>query len=190
MFEWLATAAPVAGLHVLSVATPATPLRAEARSIVRAALQEALAALLPAEKGSISLLSAPGQPIRLAAPSAGIGLSVSHEAGCSVAAIKLNGPVGIDLLRLREALPDIALLSRDYLGPRAAAAIASLPEAGQQTAFARAWTTHEASLKCLGLPLTEWTPALAERLAACTGVGIVMPEGWIGAVAILKPGAY
>ena len=187
MAEWLATAAPLPGLHVLSVPTPATPLRTEARQIVRAALRQALASLLSTDAGGISLLSTPGQPIRLAAPWHKIGLSVSHEAGRSVAAINLNGPVGIDLLRLDKALPDIVLLSRDYLGPLAANTIARLAIAEQQTAFAQAWTAHEASLKCLGLPLAEWTPAMASRLATCTSVDIAMPQGWIATVAIPKP---
>lgn len=189
MVDWLTTASPVAGLHVLSVTTPATPLRAEARRIVRAALRQALASLLPADTDDISLISAPGLPVRLAAPWDGVGLSVSHEAGRSVAAINLNGAVGIDLLRPGVALPDIDLLSRDYLGPHAAAAIAGISAAERQTAFARAWTAHEASLKCLGLPLAEWTPALASRLATCTRIEISMPPGWIATVAISKPGS-
>jgi len=189
MVDWLTTASPVAGLHVLSVTTPATPLRAEARRIVRAALRQALASLLPADADDISLISSPGLPALLAAPWDGVGLSVSHEAGRSVAAINLNGAVGIDLLRLGEALPDIALLSRDYLGPHIAAYITGISAVERQTAFARSWTAHEASLKCLALPLAEWTPALASRLATCTTVEVTMPQGWIATVAISKPSA-
>ncbi|MCB2037470.1 MAG: hypothetical protein KDF56_11275, partial [Ottowia sp.] len=42
-------------------------------------------------------------------------------------------------------------------------------------AFLEAWSAHEARLKCLGEPLQEWTPALAERLAACQARTLTLP---------------
>jgi len=183
MVERLSTASPLAGLHVLSMATPDTPHRETARRMVRQALSEALGELFPGEDGEIALISAPGTPIRLAAPGRAVGLSVSHEPGRSLAAIYLHGPVGIDLMRLGTPLPDIDVLGRDYLGPAVAAEIARCPEGERQQAFARAWTAHEASLKCLGLALAEWSPALAGHLSACTTLKVEMPPGWVATVA-------
>lgn len=174
------------GLQVIAVATPKTTQRDGARQLVRQALVRGLARLLAVEEGEISLLSAPGQAIRLAPPWQHIGLSVSHEPGLSLFAIHCAGAVGVDLVRVGPPLPDIDRLARDYLGPDAAAAIAALPEAQRQPAFAQAWTRLEAALKCLGHGLSEWTPEIGEGLARCTIADITMPVGWVAAVARLK----
>ena len=179
----------VAGVHVLALPTPATPRRDAARLIVRQALRAELARLLAVEEERIDLICAPGLPIRLAPPWERVGISVSHEPGLSLAAIKLDGAVGIDLMRLAGPLTDIATLARDYLGPLASLAIARQPAARQQLAFARAWTRLEASLKCLALPLGEWTPELAARLATCVCEDLVMADGWVAAVATRRTGA-
>ena len=81
MFEWLATAAPLPGLHVLSLATPEVPHREAARRMIRQALEAALGQLLPGMPGDIALFSMPGTPIRLAPPWQHVGVSVSHEPG-------------------------------------------------------------------------------------------------------------
>jgi hypothetical protein len=49
--------------------------------------------------------------------------------------------------------------------------------------FAERWVEHEARLKYLGLGLEEWQPALAQRLSACCVEQLVLPGGYIGAVA-------
>jgi len=171
-------------LHLRCIETPETPLRASARQIVRAALRETLASLLPAGHESIAPISVPGQPVRLAPPWDGIGLSVSHEPGLSLFAINLDGPVGADLLRVAAIPADFDSVARDYLGPDAARALAGLASGQRRHAFAQAWTCFEARLKCRALALREWTPGLAERLAACSVAELTMPAGWVGAVAI------
>ncbi|MDP3538040.1 MAG: 4'-phosphopantetheinyl transferase superfamily protein [Azonexus sp.] len=173
-------------LHILKVKTPETTQRDIARQLVRQAIRTALAKLLAVDEESISLISSPGQPIRLTAPWDHVGISVSHEPGLSLAAINLAGPVGIDLLRVGVPLAEIDALARDYLGPTEAIAIASTPLAQRQMAFALAWARLEARLKCLALPLIEWTPALAEQLATCTVTELVVPTGWVAAVATLS----
>jgi 4'-phosphopantetheinyl transferase len=172
------------GLHLRAIETPETPLRDSARRIVRTALRETLDRLLPVEDESPELISVPGQPIRLAPPWAGIGLSVSHEPGLSLLAINLDGPVGVDLARVAEIPDDIGAVTRDYLGPNTARALGELPSGQRQYAFAQAWTRFEARLKCQALELREWSPELAERLAACCVADLVLPAGWVGAVAI------
>ena len=130
------------------------------------------------------LKSIPGQPLRVEQPSHGqnIGLSISHEAGLSVAALRRNGPVGVDIMRIAPAF-DWQALARDYLGPQAVRRIASQPESEKPMAFAREWTRLEAGLKCLGLALQEWSPALAERLESCQLMALDLPSGLCGAVA-------
>jgi 4'-phosphopantetheinyl transferase len=171
------------GLHLRCIETPETPLRESARRIVRAALREVLSSLLPAPCESPVLISVPGQPIRLAPPWADVGLSVSHEPGLSLLAINLDGPVGVDLLRVAAIPADIAV-ARDYLGPDIARTLAMLPTGQRPQHFARAWARFEARLKCQALELREWTPELAERLAACSVAELALPAGWVGAVAV------
>ena len=172
------------GLHLRCIETPETPLRDGARRIVRAALGETLADLLPAACEPPDLISVPGRPIRLGPPWGDIGLSVSHEPGLSLLAINLDGPVGVDLLRVA-ALPNgLDTVASEYLGPDTARALAMLPTERRRQAFAVAWTRFEACLKCRALELCEWTPELAGRLAACRVTDLVMPAGWVGAVAV------
>ena len=175
---------PLPGVHLLWLATPETNERSAARLIVRQALRETLSELVATDNQSLTLISQPGQPIRLAPPWSAIGISVSHEPGRSLVAINPNGPVGVDLMRIASAPTDCHTVSRDYLGPQSAAALARLPAEQRQYAFAQAWTRYEACLKCLTLELGEWTPERAERLQRCTLVNLDVPAGWVAAVAM------
>ena len=176
-------------LYFVSLATPDTTPRAEARARIRQALHEALLHLLAADPESVALITTPGEPVRLAPPWADIGLSISHEPGLSLAVINLAGPVGVDLLRVATIASGSGTVARDYLGPDAASALAGLPDEQLQHAFAQAWTRLEARLKCLALELREWSPALEARLTGCRVTDLTMAEGWVGAVAIPGEGS-
>lgn len=172
---------------VISLVTPDTTLRHAARARVRTALQDVLAALLCRPAASIALISQPGQAILLDMPEARIGLSVSHAPGLTVAAIRVGGAIGIDLIRIEPGvaeLPDWERVAQDYLGPQSCRQLATLPPAQRAAAFAQAWTCQEAGLKCLGLGLTEWTPALESRLASCAVRSLAVPGSYGGAMAI------
>lgn len=173
---------PENGLLVFSVETPLTPRRDVARQLVRQALREILATLLGGKPDTVPLLSVPGQAPCLALPECRIGLSVSHEPGLSLVALRLDGAVGIDLLH-PSPLPDALIVARDYLGPKIAGQLASLPKNTFGQAFAQAWTSHEARLKCLALALTEWTPELAQCLHSCRVTEIDVPGEWIATLA-------
>jgi 4'-phosphopantetheinyl transferase len=165
-------------LLIVAVNTPNTSIRDVARQQVRQTLRDLL--------GDEELVSTPGQAIRVLRPGSKIGISVSHEIGLSLVAINFAGPVGIDLMRpLASAdwYEQIPTLANDYLGPQSTRYLASLPCAAQLQHFATAWTQYEARLKCFGLGLQEWQPALAERLSACRIEQLVLPGGYIGAVA-------
>jgi 4'-phosphopantetheinyl transferase len=174
-----------AELLVISVETPDSPLRDTARTQVRGALREVLGLQLGCAPEAVNLLSVPGQALRVELPGhtiSAIGLSASHEAGFSVAAIRQGGPVGIDIMRIAPAF-DWQAVARDYLGPQAWHRIASQPELDQPQAFACEWTRLEAGLKCLGIGLQEWCPALAKRLEGCRLMALDLPAGRCGAVA-------
>ena len=165
-------------LLIVAVNTENTAIRDAARQQVRQVLRELL--------GDEPLVSTPGQAIRVARPGSKIGISVSHEARLSLVAVNFAGPVGIDLMRPLASADwheQIPTLAHDYLGPRVAQHLASFPAAEQIRYFAEAWTQHEARLKCFGLGLEEWHPALAERLSACRVEPLTLPGGYIGAVA-------
>ena len=172
------------GLHLLSVPMLKACTREDARLRVRKALKERLRELLGDCGNAAALRSMPGQAVCLPAPFAHIGLSISHEPGLSVAAINLVGPVGIDLMCLHAPLPDMEALAMDYLGRSVCDAIQQRPAAERPDVFARAWTAHEACLKCLHLPLVEWTPELAKRLAACRWIAIETAPGVVASVAV------
>lgn len=174
-----------AELLVISVATPDSPLRDTARTQVRSALREVLGLQLGCAPEAVNLRSVPGQPLCVELPGhaiSAIGLSASHEAGLSVAAIRRQGPVGIDIMRIAPAF-DWQAVARDYLGPQAMHRIASQPEPDQPQAFAREWTRLEAGLKCLGIRLQEWCPVLAQQLESCFSMELELPSGMCGAVA-------
>jgi 4'-phosphopantetheinyl transferase len=170
---------------VLMVATPASTLRDEARGLVRAALRSFLAPLVGCAPALVPLHAEPGAAPRLDLAGRSLHLSISHEAGLSLAAVRAGGAVGVDLMHAADAaLPDWHAIAHDYLGPDVAARLLGLGEQERQPAFARAWTRHEAALKCLGLPLQEWSPELARELAPCRVGELLLPAPYIGAVAL------
>ena len=174
-------AMPDHGLILVAIDTPPTAPREIARQRVRTALRTILAPLLGCPPEAVPLRTAPGQAPQLAQDNR-IGLSISHEPGLSLLAVRRDGAVGIDLVRI-SAIPDRLAVARDYLGPRQAAYLATLPETEQAAAFARAWSAHEAGLKCLGLALVEWSPASEARLAGCRYAEIDLPAPWMASVA-------
>ena len=171
---------------VISVVTPDSTIRNAARARIRSALQDVLGALLRRPAASIALISQPGQTILLDLPEARIGLSVSHAPGLTVAAIHVAASIGIDVMRIdwrADAMPDWENVAQDYLGPPTCRRIAMLAPAQRAHAFAQAWVGWEAGLKCLGMALTEWTPALEQRLASCSIRALALPEDYCGAIA-------
>jgi 4'-phosphopantetheinyl transferase len=159
--------------------------RGAARARVRAALREALGQLAGLPSGAITIQSTPGSAPSIsfagkdrAAP----GVSISHDEPLSLAAISLRGAVGVDLMRV-QAIPDWRAVARDYLGPRATALLDATPEDHRAATFARAWSAHEARLKCHGLQLAEWTLRLASQLDGCHCRELILPTGMKGAVA-------
>lgn len=177
------------GLTVIHITTPDTEMRHAARQQVRTTLRELLAALLQQPAATLPLVSRPGQTLVLDQPGTPIGMSVSHAPGLSVAAVHRYGAVGVDVMQIGKRadwMADWETVARDYLGPQAQARINQATPGQRACAFAREWTALEAGLKCLGMGLTEWTPALAQRLAGCAVTALDVPPGLCGAVAVPK----
>jgi 4'-phosphopantetheinyl transferase len=164
------------------------------RDRTRMAIREAIVAELGARYGlpsdKIALHSAEGQVpwAQLATPAGPrrAWLAISHDGDLSVAAISLQGAVGIDVTRIVD-IPDWEAVARDYLGPAAAAALTALPADARADAFARAWCEREARLKYLGRELVEWSATGDAELAACRCLPLSLPDGYAGALT-LPPG--
>jgi 4'-phosphopantetheinyl transferase len=174
-------------MTVIRVVTPATSNRLLARDLIRTALRETIAMFLDQPVASITLVSRPGQAIEVDSPLARLRVSVSHMPGMSAAAIGRNTAIGLDVMRIEpsaQEMPDWACVARDYLGPQVIACLQGALPTQRQATFVEAWTHFEACLKCLGLALTEWTPALAQRLATCRVMALSLPEDCRGAIAI------
>ena len=173
-------------LVAISVAVPHTTIRRSAREQIRAALRETLGALLHRPAASISLISRPGRPLWVDLPDRSIGLSVSYAAISVVAAIHLRGAIGVDVMPVEHGadwMSDWEFVVQNYPGTRTYGRIAGLAPQHQARAFAQAWTRFEACLKCLGLELTEWHPALERGLASCCVRGLVFSENMTGSIA-------
>lgn len=174
-------------MTLISVPTPDTTSRALARERIRAALQETLMLYLGQPVPPIKLVSCPGQAIEVCGPYSHLQLSLSHMPAISVAAIRRCGAIGVDVMQVDpsvEAMAEWERVALDYLGPAVTNSLRRAPAAQRPVIFSQAWTRLEASLKCLGLPLVEWTPALARQLATCRLKTLTLPENCCGVVAI------
>ncbi len=161
--------------------------REAARRAIRAAIVDELALLTGLPRPRIALHTPEGQvPYALLDAPDGprrAELAISHDGALSLAAISLQGPVGIDVTRVL-AIPDWEPVARDYLGPAAAAELAALPDAARPQALARAWSEREARLKYLGRELVEWSIEADHPLAACRCLPLALPEGYAGILAL------
>ncbi|NBF05051.1 hypothetical protein GV819_22450 [Pseudomonas sp. Fl5BN2] len=169
------------GVLLVSVTTGPGDSRTRARKEIRLALREALSQSLGIATESIHIHSPPGQALQLSLPGWGLaGLSISHEQGLSLAAVHLYGAVGVDLMQVEE-IPDWQLVAQDYLGPSVTGQLLELTEDLRPPAFAQAWSEREATLKCAGLPLTEWFP-LHPPAYRCFALDL--PDDWVGTLVL------
>jgi 4'-phosphopantetheinyl transferase len=75
--------------------------------------------------------------------------NLSHSGGLALYAFSGSGSVGIDLESARRPLDVLAVANRVF-GPEEALRLQGLDPSMRQLAFLRAWTRHEAALKCRG----------------------------------------
>ena len=175
-------------LHVLAVVHPRSTDLAAGREAARERVRALLLRCAGPEVAASAVASARAAPGACRA-------SISHESSHSLLAWCEEGCIGIDIvsaLRLADSAPPVlAATAALYLGPDAAAVISSAADASQaRSLFADAWARHEASLKCLGLALDEWSPALQAQLATCLTAVVSPPSqdfvvsaGWVTRIA-------
>jgi 4'-phosphopantetheinyl transferase len=165
--------------------------REAARRAIREAIVAELALVTKLPLQRIALYTPEGQvPYALLDTADGerrAHLAISHDGTLSLAAISLQGPVGIDVTLVMD-IPDWEAVARDYLGPAVTAALAALPADARAQVFARAWSEREARLKYLGRELVEWSEDGDRPLAACRCLPLALPEGYAGVLA-LAPGS-
>jgi len=124
-----------------------------------------------------------------------VGVSLSHEEGISLIALRPEAELGVDLFDLFnpsrvQAWPDTLDVATLYLGPEATrrcADAAGLGDTQLARQFGVEWTRHEAAIKCLGHALREWHPALAAQAESCVIQSLALPEPWLGAAAWRNP---
>jgi 4'-phosphopantetheinyl transferase len=143
--------------------------RDDARRRIRLAAREALAAVLRVPVDAIAIASSPGTPPRilLAGAESRIGCSFTYEDHHALAAFNLQGPVGVDMMRIQD-IPDWQTVARDYLGSAATAALQAA--ADRPRAFTKAWTRREAALKYHAQQLGEWQADLPGR-----SISLILP---------------
>ena len=171
-------------LIVIAVSTLPTTLRSQARKLIRIAITQVLANKLACPNAEIKFISQSGQSLKLSQPRQNIGLSISHESGLSLAAINMNGRVGVDLIDMKSIPNDneIYKLALEYLGIQVAEYLLFLPSELQKHAFANAWTKFEARLKCEEKSLTEWIPSSPLQINNLTIRSLKLPESYVGTV--------
>jgi phosphopantetheinyl transferase len=145
--------------------------RQATRAAARELLRRRLAIALPCDESALALDDVRGQGVRVLYPEAhrhAFALSIAHADGVSLVALARCAALGVDVQQTPPAMARAELLqtAHDYLGPAIGTELQAtgLDDAALRQAFTQAWATHEARLKTLGQPLTEWTPALAHAL--------------------------
>lgn len=179
---WWPAVLPVSADKVHVIGVRGSGDREAARRNIRLALSEAIAQLYGMLPSEIMIQFSPGvSPAVSFSGSAGAsppGISISHEGTLSLAAIRMDGAVGIDLMQVQQ-IEDWRSVARDYLGPATLAQLEAMPSGQRAAALARAWTEHEARLKCHGRQLAEWS---GEKLpAVCRPLDL--PAPFVGTVA-------
>ena len=184
VFEWPARKPRLQNdLLLVSTAVPPDADRKRARALIRHAVTDALTQTLGMAASRIEIDSAPGMTPRLRLPGfSHAGLSITHERGLSLAAVHLEGAVGVDVTRVEE-MPDWEVVAHDYLGPEVARSLSATPTSQRAGQFARHWCEREATLKCHGLSLREWAP---DDITECAVFTLELPASMMGALAILK----
>ena len=156
------------------------PAAARRWAASRWALREILGGYLSAAPAAIELeLGEHGKP-RLAAAGRRLEFNLSHCGELALLAVSEGRPVGIDIERVDPRRNVLALAERE-LDPEAVEAVRGAPAADRAEVFYRAWASHEARLKCLGVGLAG--PASPSALATAP----VEVPGHAAAVAIPGP---
>ena len=165
---WVTVPAPAPGSGLPGVLALREDLRSRTREAVRRVAAELCA--VPLETVAITtdergrpLLDVAGRPL---------GLSITRSGARSVALVRADGPVGVDLERLDRDL-DVDVVARYFYDSDEQAELAALPTVARRQRFFELWTWKEAVLKCAGLGLQAPLPRAARPARAG---GLVLRE--------------
>ena len=139
--------------------------RCAARQLSRVVLREILGAWSGIPIHDLPLTESPRGPLwpgLLHGES--LAISLSYTENEIWIALLRGGRIGIDAMAL-QFFPEIESVAQNFFPP--SAAVAMRHSANPAHAFAAAWTALEASLKCVGQNLTEWSSSRDITLAPC-----------------------
>jgi len=121
------------------------------RVVARAALRVALGRHLDRPPGSLAFALGPGGKPELAGCAGGgeVSFSLSRGGECCLIAVSADGPVGIDIERMRD-FPELPSLVRSRFAADEAEAILAASGERRLHSFYRCWTRKEACLKAVG----------------------------------------
>ncbi len=100
--------------------------------------------------------------------------NLSHSGNLALLAVSRAGKVGVDIEQGRRRVDELAI-ARRALAPDVASQLELLAPADRRLAFLRAWTHHEASLKCAGTGLTAAGPANGRPAQWTTELEVLPP---------------
>jgi 4'-phosphopantetheinyl transferase len=123
----------------------------------RGLLRELLGRYLQLEPASLRFaVGEHGKPALTGADS--LPFNMSHSGELALYAVSDAGAVGVDVEVARRPVEEVAVAAR-MLGEDVAQRLQALDPATRRREFLRAWASHEAELKCLGVGIGE--PAAA-----------------------------
>jgi medium-chain acyl-[acyl-carrier-protein] hydrolase len=124
-----------------------------------------------------------------------LSFNLSHSGDLALVAVTREGPVGIDIERVRADL-DWTAMSRHPLSPHEQSALAGLPPEHRLTGFFSFWTRKEAQLKATGLgaaapadnlldfPPTLLLPQVGEFHDGRTRADVHPEPGYVGSLVV------
>ena len=149
----------------------------------RWALRQTLSRYLDEPAAEITLELGANEKPQLANRSSGLRFNLSHSGDLALVAVAHDREVGVDVEQIEPAR-DLLTLAERALASEAVAEIRAAAPTEQPLAFYRAWTRHEARLKCLGVGLGGTDPgdpvALADLEVGVDYAGAVAVTGEIG----------
>jgi 4'-phosphopantetheinyl transferase len=147
------------------------PHRAAEFARGRSLLRRLIAAVLGPAARRLDIDTEPGGRPRLAGTAAGV--SLSHTAAHTAAAVWTGGDVGVDVEEPPDPLPGglVVRCCHDW-----STALLALPPRARSAAFARVWTAQEACVKALGTGLAGLPWRIPVDPAA--GRGVWGPVRW------------
>jgi 4'-phosphopantetheinyl transferase len=135
------------------------------RTHARHVLRQLLSQLLDHPVQTLPLHETPHGP-RLALPFNSIKISLSYATHRGLIGLSQHQGIGVDIVQVVN-FNEMNQVAKSYFSDRRYQLILAQQGLEKDTQFAQAWADIEASSKCLGLPLSEMSPARAQQLNQC-----------------------